>query len=50
MQGIPNHDLAYPMGKGNRSIGEPHKKERGSFSNMWHKRDLNPDSVHQVEL
>jgi len=38
MQGIPNHDLAYPMGKGNRSIGEPpgHKKEASSFSNMWH--------------
>lgn len=52
MQGISNHELAYPVDKGNRSTGESpgHKKEPGSFSNMWQKWDLNPDSVYQVEL
>lgn len=48
MQRISNHDLAYPWARAAGVSG--HKKKPGSFSKIWHKQDLNPDSVYVVEV
>lgn len=51
MQAISNHELAYPMGKGNRSIGTPQDTRKNQeHLVICDRNEIWTQTVYQVEL